>query len=186
MADMIGQNWILLVLALLLGIVVVWRVLGASRRGKVEIERDETEAGGPARRNQALIDAPPAAAREAAETPIPDAPMTPVVPDAPVVPVAGEQPVSAQEAAPATPPAPGEGDDLTRIKGLGPKLAEQLLALGVTRFAQIAAWDDAEIDRIDANLGRFRGRIRRDNWPEQARFLASDDIAGYETRFGKL
>ncbi len=189
MADMIGQNWILLVLALLLGIVVVWRVLGASRRGKVEIEREETEAGGPARRNQALIDAPPAAAREATEPPVPDAPIAPVVPDAPVVPIAVEQPAAAQEAAPAapaTPPAPGEGDDLTRIKGLGPKLAEQLLALGVTRFAQIAAWDDAEIDRIDANLGRFRGRIRRDNWPEQARFLASNDVAGYETRFGKL
>ncbi len=60
-------------------------------------------------------------------------------------------------------------DDLTRIKGLGPKLAEQLHALGVTSFAQIAAWDEADIDRIDAQLGRFQGRIRRDDWPAQAR-----------------
>ena len=56
----------------------------------------------------------------------------------------------------------------------------------MTSFAQMAAWDDAEIDRIDAQLGRFQGRIRRDNWPEQARFLAAGDMAGYQARFGKL
>ena len=77
-------------------------------------------------------------------------------------------------------------DDLLRIKGLGPKLVEQLRALGVTSFAQIAAWDDAEIDRIDAQLGRFQGRIRRDDWPAQAHLLAAEDTAGYEARFGKL
>ena len=65
-------------------------------------------------------------------------------------------------------------------------VAEQLHALGVTSFAQIAAWDDAEIDRVDAQLGRFQGRIRRDDWPAQARFLAAGDLAGYEGKFGKL
>ena len=77
-------------------------------------------------------------------------------------------------------------DDLLLIKGLGPKLVEQLRALGVTSFAQIAAWDDAEIDRIDAQLGRFQGRIRRDDWPAQARLLAAGDTSGYEAKFGKL
>jgi predicted flap endonuclease-1-like 5' DNA nuclease len=75
---------------------------------------------------------------------------------------------------------------LVRIKGLGPRLAEQLRTLGVTSLAQIAAWDDAEIDRIDAQLGRFQGRIRRDNWPEQARLLTAGDLSAYEARFGKL
>ncbi len=56
----------------------------------------------------------------------------------------------------------------------------------MTRFAQIAAWDDREIDRIDAQLGRFQGRIRRDNWRDQARMLAAGDTAAYEARFGKL
>ena len=85
-----------------------------------------------------------------------------------------------------SPQAAAGDDDLTRIKGLGPKLAEQLRALGITRFAQIAAWDDEEIDRVDAQLGRFQGRIRRDAWTEQARFLAESDTAGYEAKFGKL
>lgn len=83
-------------------------------------------------------------------------------------------------------PAHSEGDDLTRMKGLGPRLRDRLAELGVTRFEQIAAWDDAEIDRVDAQLDRFHGRIRRDDWVEQARFLAADDRAGYEDRFGAL
>ncbi len=77
-------------------------------------------------------------------------------------------------------------DDLTRIKGVGPKVAEQLHALGVTSFGQIAAWDEADIDRIDGQLGRFQGRIRRDDWRTQAQLLAGGDTAGYEAKFGKL
>ena len=57
--------------------------------------------------------------------------------------------------------------------------------LGITRFDQIAAWDDADIDRIDAQLGRFQGRIRRDNWVEQAKYLAAGDRVAFEDRFGK-
>jgi predicted flap endonuclease-1-like 5' DNA nuclease len=77
------------------------------------------------------------------------------------------------------------GDDLKKIKGIGPKLEKLLNSLGVTTYAQIGAWDEAEIDRIDAQLGTFQGRIRRDDWPAQARFLAQGDVAGFENRFGK-
>ena len=45
---------------------------------------------------------------------------------------------------------------------------------------------EADIDQIDAQLGRFQGRIRRDDWPAQARLLAAGDTAGYEAKFGKL
>ena len=58
--------------------------------------------------------------------------------------------------------------------------------MGVTGFAQIAAWDDAEIDRIDARLGRFQGRIRRDDWVGQAKLLAQGEDAGFAQRYGKL
>lgn len=78
------------------------------------------------------------------------------------------------------------GDDLTRLKGLGPKAATTLTAIGVTTFAQMAAWNDADIDAIDAQLGAFKGRIRRDRWVEQAQFLAKGDVAGFEEAFGKL
>ncbi len=90
--------------------------------------------------------------------------------------------------APPPPPAPMASgpDDLAQIKGLGPKLQALLPTLGVTTFAQIAAWDEAGIDAIDAQLGVFQGRIRKDNWVEQAKFLAGSDVAGYEAKFGKL
>jgi predicted flap endonuclease-1-like 5' DNA nuclease len=78
------------------------------------------------------------------------------------------------------------GDELTRLKGLGPKAATKLGELGVTTFAQIAAWNEADIDAIDAQLGAFKGRIRRDRWVEQAKFLAKGDVEGFEAAFGKL
>lgn len=67
-------------------------------------------------------------------------------------------------------PAPAAAkDDLRRIRGIGPALERQLNDLGVTSFQQIALWDDAEIERISAQLGRFRDRIRRDDWVGGAR-----------------
>jgi predicted flap endonuclease-1-like 5' DNA nuclease len=77
-------------------------------------------------------------------------------------------------------------DNLRQLKGVGPKLAALLTELNVTRFDQIASWTDADIARIDPQLGAFKGRIVRDNWVEQARFLAAGDIAGFEARFGRL
>jgi predicted flap endonuclease-1-like 5' DNA nuclease len=42
------------------------------------------------------------------------------------------------------------------------------------------------VERIDAELGAFRGRLVRDRIVEQAAFLARGDQAGYEASFGKL
>lgn len=77
-------------------------------------------------------------------------------------------------------------DPLTQIKGLGPKASAMLAGLGVTRFAQIAAWSDADVARIDAEMGAFKGRIVRDRWIDQARLLAKGDVQGFEAEFGKL
>lgn len=62
-------------------------------------------------------------------------------------------------------------EDLTRIKGLGPKAAAALHDGGVSRFAQIAAWTDADIQDWDARING-RGRIARDDWVGQAKTLA--------------
>jgi len=87
------------------------------------------------------------------------------------------------EAAPAE---AGPADPLTRMKGLGPKAEAALNALGITRYAQIASWTEADVANIDQQMGAFKGRITRDRWVEQARFLAKDDTAGFEATFGKL
>ncbi|MBL0966209.1 MAG: hypothetical protein IBJ05_05160, partial [Blastomonas sp.] len=80
----------------------------------------------------------------------------------------------------------GDPDDLRKIKGIGPKLNTLLGELGVARYDQIAAWTAADVAEIDPYLGTFKGRIDRDNWIEQAGFLARGDIAGFEAKFGKL
>lgn len=80
----------------------------------------------------------------------------------------------------------GEPDNLLLIKGLGPKLSALLGTLGITRFDQIAAWNEGDIAKVDAHLGTFKGRITRDGWIEQATLLANGEIEAFEARFGKV
>ncbi|HEX8553239.1 MAG TPA: hypothetical protein VF695_00900 [Sphingomonas sp.] len=75
---------------------------------------------------------------------------------------------------------------LTQLKGLGPKVAARLNELGIGSVAQMAALDDGTAADVDDQLGTFAGRLTRDRWVEQARFLAAGDRAGFEARFGKL
>ncbi len=58
--------------------------------------------------------------------------------------------------------------------------------LGISRFDQLARLSDADLERLDAQLGAFRGRLRRDQVPQQADYLARGDQDGFEQRFGKL
>lgn len=201
--QMIEANWIIFVVVLLIGLVVAWWIFarGSTVAKPREHKPDVLDEGAaPARRNQALIDAPPAAMVEppahsgtmagigeviavAAQDEVEEHaalhPQESAVPEAP----------AAEPVVTSPPPSPSiesAGDDLRKIKGVGPKLVALLHSLGVTGYAQIAAWDEADIDRIDAQLGTFAGRIRRDNWVEQARLLSGGDTAAYEAKFGKL
>ncbi len=84
---------------------------------------------------------------------------------------------AAPAAAPATwpidKPADG-GDDLTRISGVGPKLAATLQDLGVWTYAQIAAFSAEDVAAVDDKL-TFKGRIERDDWISQAKLLAAGE-----------
>ncbi|CAN5145762.1 hypothetical protein BH10PSE12_BH10PSE12_16820 [soil metagenome] len=85
-----------------------------------------------------------------------------------------------------TPTTSDDADNLLLLKGVGPKLATLLASLGVTRFAQIATWTDTDLSAIDTKLGTFKGRPTRDQWIDQAKYLASGDTAGFEAKYGKL
>jgi len=74
----------------------------------------------------------------------------------------------------------GKPDDLKLLKGVGPKLEQTLNELGFYHFDQIAAWTPEHVAWVDARL-KFKGRIERDGWIEQAAKLA----AGEETEFAK-
>ncbi|WP_316861975.1 50S ribosomal protein L21 [uncultured Cohaesibacter sp.] len=67
----------------------------------------------------------------------------------------------------------GEKDDLKKISGVGPVLEGKLNALGITTFAQIAAFSADDITKVDDALN-FKGRIERDNWLEQASAFAAE------------
>lgn len=94
---------------------------------------------------------------------------------------------SAAVAVPAPRPGAAVGsDDLSKLKGVGPKFAEALQDAGLTRFQQIASLSPADVDALDDRLGTFCGRLKRDRVVEQADYLARDDISGFEAKFGKL
>ena len=121
-----------------------------------------------------------ASPRPIAPRPLADRPVTAAVPT---------------EASPATTDAPASvhvytsspaDDSVTQLKGLGPKVATRLAELGITSVGQVAALDADQAQTVDAQLGPFAGRLHRDRWVEQARFLAAGDRAGFEAVFGKL
>jgi NADH-quinone oxidoreductase subunit E len=64
-------------------------------------------------------------------------------------------------------------DDLTKIKGIGPKLANVCNDLGFFHFDQIANWTAEDIKWVDQNLKGFQGRATRDNWIVQAQGLVN-------------
>lgn len=183
----------LIVIALVALAIAVWVIARAGRKARVidedgapAIGRDVLEEGAPpAARNQALIDAPRGIEQiqgglSAVANSQPTA-AAPLGTDAEAGPEIAPEP--APEPAPA--PAGSSGDDLTRIKGLGPKIAALLGEFGITSFAQIAAWTPEQIERIDAKLGRFSGRIVRDQWVEQAKLLSAGDEVEFTSKFGK-
>ena len=155
------------VLAVLTVMMVVWGVRLKARRKAAEAAAEERREDAPAQHegdaNSAATLAEPA-----------PPPVTP--------------PIAAMEAVPsAAPHDPGDtSQDLTRLKGLGPKLAAQLAERGLTRIEQIAALSPAEAAALDGELGSFSGRLTRDRWVEQARLLAAGDTHGYEAEFGRL
>ena len=237
----IEPQWLVYGVVALLALLIAWRLLSAP--GKRTRDRaykpdvlDEGQA--PAARNQALIDAAPAAqvvmppamsdalggmgevvavaaqdevaaVRSAKVTPPPPpaAPATEVLAEPAPMPGLHQAPSPAQtgieeqspdaviesEAAPVpqTQPAPvpvatSTADDLSKIKGLGPKLQTLLPTLGLSTYAQIAALSKADLAALDPQLGPFAGRPMRDGWVEQAQYLAAGDVAGFEARFGKV
>jgi large subunit ribosomal protein L17 len=85
--------------------------------------------------------------------------------------------VVAEEVAPETPEeAPAAAvDDLTKIEGIGPKIAEALTAAGVASFADLASKSADDVKAIlDAAEGNF-GAHDPATWPKQADMAAKGE-----------
>ncbi len=91
---------------------------------------------------------------------------------APKAKVAAPKAEKAEKAAPAkAKKADKGGDDLSQISGVGPVIVKKLHGEGVTTFAQIAKWTDADVEAIEEKLS-FKGRVGREDWIAQAKELA--------------
>ena len=168
MAGLSNTELVVIGAVILLALLIAWWIMRRpAERVRTETVDVLTPGAAPATRNTLLVDAPPVVAPPGAE----------------LLGGIGEI-ISAAATFSAT--SLDDADNLTRIKGLGPKIATLLRSLGVTRFDQIAAWSEADVARIDSQLGTFQGRIARDNWIEQARSLSAGDVSGFEARFGKV
>ncbi len=62
----------------------------------------------------------------------------------------------------------GEGDDLTKLTGVGPAMEKKLHEVGVFHFDQITAWDEAETAYMEDQIGA-RGKIA--GWAAEAKDL---------------
>ncbi|HMR31592.1 MAG TPA: hypothetical protein PKA13_10470 [Geminicoccaceae bacterium] len=87
--------------------------------------------------------------------------------------------VETGDAAPSLPTAPVgvSHDDLEIIKGIGPVINRELIAMGIVTFAQLVALTPAQIDYIEDKIG-FPGRVAREHWIEQARELMAGGTSG--------
>jgi len=62
-------------------------------------------------------------------------------------------------------------DDLRAVKGIGPKLAAKLVALGITSYRQLAELGPDDLAPLAELVGVPLKRIERDGWVESARAL---------------
>ena len=225
MIELTETNGLILGLVVLAVLVTGWMLWRRARSApaKREYKPDVLDQGAASvQRNQALIDAAPAAQlivppamggmmagvaeavavgaqdmveeAEAAAPPPPPAPVEVPAPEPEPAPEPLPEITPEPEFIPAPTPEPapeptrdgGGADDLSRIKGLGPKLQALLPTLGLSTYAQIAALTAADLTALDGKLGAFAGRPAKDNWVEQARFLAGGDVAEFEAKFGRV
>jgi len=90
------------------------------------------------------------------------------VPAKKAAPVKKETPVK-EEAPKAVSKKSVKADDLKKIEGIGPKIAETLVAAGMVTFADLAKAKPAKIAEIIADV---RGNHVTDTWPKQAKLAA--------------
>ncbi|MET0410064.1 MAG: helix-hairpin-helix domain-containing protein, partial [Polyangiaceae bacterium] len=61
------------------------------------------------------------------------------------------------------------GDELARVSGINPVIAQSLRSQGISRLSQIAAWSDDDVRRIAKAIKVPKSRISRGRWVQKAR-----------------
>lgn len=69
-------------------------------------------------------------------------------------------------------------DDLTRLNGIGPKLAEAMDAAGINRYTQLAALSVEEVNGRLAASGIRYSKVTAESWAAQAQLASAGDWDG--------
>lgn len=94
------------------------------------------------------------------------------IPEEPAVPVVETALVAEAESA-------SDGkDDLTRLNGIGPKLAEAMDAAGISRYTQLAALSVEEVNGRLAASGIRYSKATAESWAAQAQLASAGDWDG--------
>lgn len=72
-------------------------------------------------------------------------------------------------------------DNLTSIRGIGPSIEGRLNSIGISRYYQIASWDDEEVEIIEKRINYYG--ISKQKWAEQAAYL---ELKKQSTKYGIL
>jgi predicted flap endonuclease-1-like 5' DNA nuclease len=94
-----------------------------------------------------------------------------------------EETVTATEA---TATAPTNDDDLTRLTGIGPKLAEAMKAAGIRSYAQLTSMSTEEISQALAGSNIRYTKANAESWAEQAKLAAAGDWKGLKAHQAAL
>ena len=194
MGFLISEMWLLLAVAGFIGLFAGWIIWGGRQKAvasaaleasRSEVERLSMQVAAKQIEIKELKAAAPAAKAKTA-------PRRKAAPKAKPAPKAKAAPTAAANAAPKAKAAPkraakkpsgpakpivlkkarrGKADDLTRIRGVGPKLEAAINDLGIYHYDQVAKWSAKEAAWVDENLGGIKGRIQRDKWVSQAKGL---------------
>jgi ribosomal protein L30 len=94
-------------------------------------------------------------------------------------------PVEAAPAPKAKKSKAADGDDLTRIEGIGPKMSGALKTAGIDTFAKLAASDQDALKKAIEDAG-MNLAPSIETWAEQAKFAADGDWDGLKQLQGEL
>ncbi len=73
-----------------------------------------------------------------------------------------------------------DGGSILQIKGIGEKLAAELVGMGIATIADLAVLSKSQLAQVDAKLTTIKGRCYRDDWVGQAKMIlkAANQKAG--------
>lgn len=164
----IGQSILIIAAAFLLGILVGWLIWG-----RVWWRRSEAGTQAPV----AAPEAEPAAAGVVADEAVAAEPVAVAV-AAEHVPVSALEVRESGQGKGSIVPVQEVPEDLERIEGIGPKMADALHKAGIRTFTQLASADEVTLRRaIESQDLRFAPSLV--TWGRQARLLADGDEEGF-------